>query len=359
LLLKPYRSIELPNGLKVAVVGSTTKELVTATNPQNVTSIEMDDPVDTLSHYLPEADKQSDLLIILSHCGIAADKRLAGKYTNVDLIVGGHNHNLYLKPQVENGIPIVQVGQYGEYIGRADIVVKEDRGAIEKYRVYPIKSDMPRDPKLAKIIDAAKEEAAKRGSEVIGESMVVFNGEREFVRRKESNLGNFVCDLIRKRFGADVVVLNGGGFRASIQTGPVKVSDVLSVFPFGNTLTKMSLSGSVIKQALDYGLSNDPMDNPGQFLQVSGLKLKIDGDQAVNITVKGKPLDENKMYTVITNDFVAGGGDGFFMFKEIKEKFKTGYTLADLVMETIRARKKIEASTDGRIERVSPWKKKE
>ena len=354
-ILAPGKTFVLQNGLRVGVVGVTTGELVTTTNPKNVVGIVAENPIDAVRGHLPLFNAQSELLIVLSHCGIACDKKMADAFPNVDLIVGGHNHNLYEQPVMENQIPIVQVGQYGEHLGRADILVRGDVGIVENYQVYPITPDLPQDPEMAAKVDAVMKKVDQRGREVIATAKNLLDGERETVRRAESNLGDLVCDLIRKRLGTDVVLINGGSFRASVNPGPVKVADVLAVFPFGNTLVKMNVTGKVIREALERGLQDDPVDNPGSFVQISGVSYQIDGRKAVNIKINGAPIKMDSTYSLGINAYMASGGDGFDMLKEIKEKNDTGLTLADVVMDDFRERKIIEAATDGRITRISAW----
>ena len=354
-ILAPGKTLVLQNGLRVGVVGMVTGELVTATNPKNVVGIAADDPVEAAGRHLPDFDAQSDLLIVLSHCGIACDKNMADAYPNVDLIVGGHNHNLYEQPILENRTAIVQAGQYGEHLGRADIRVQGDVGVIESYRLYSITPDLLEDPEIAAEVEAVMAQVDRRGQEVIATATALLDGSREAVRRTESNLGDLVCDLLRERLETDVVLINGGSFRASINPGPIKVADVLAVFPFGNTLVKMRVGGDVIRRAIERGLRDDPMDNPGSFAQVSGATFSIDGTKAVNIKINGAPLDANKTYSLCVNGFMASGGDGFDMLKGIEYATDTGLTLADVVMEAFREAKVIDAATDGRIERIAPW----
>jgi 2',3'-cyclic-nucleotide 2'-phosphodiesterase (5'-nucleotidase family) len=355
-ILPPYRILTLPTGLRVGIVGITTEELLTTTSPKNVTGLAADDPTDALNKYLPGADAQSDLLIVLSHCGISCDKRMADRFGNVDLIVGGHNHNLYEQPVIENNVPIVQAGSYCEYLGRMDMAVRGDVGTVERYRIYPITKDLPSDAQQEAMINSYVDRIKDRGKEVIGQALVTLEGNREAVRRMESNLGDFVCDLVRERLGSDVVMLNGGSFRASIEKGPITVGDILAVFPNANTLYKMNVSGRTLKEAVERALAEDPADNPGAFVQVSGMTFKIDNRQAVEITVGGRLLDESSLYSLVINDFMAEGGDRFTMFKDAQDRFYTGLTLTDLVIEAIKSMATIDAHTDGRIRRLTPWK---
>jgi len=344
-----------PRRFNVAIFGVTTGELVTATHPRNVQDLVVDDPVVIARKLAPRHNSASDLLIVLSHCGIATDRQIAQEVPGIDVIIGAHNHNLYQEPIVENGVLIVQAGEYGEYLGRLDLEVTDDRAKLVRYKVYPITPDLPANPMIESMIQGYMNTIAERSNEVIGRTLVELNGKRDTVRRTESNLGDYVCDAIRERFSADIVLLNGGSFRDSMYPGDITVGDVLRVFPFGNTLVAMTVSGSSVRAALERGLQDDPLDNPGSFLQVSGLVYQIDGRRAVNIKIDDQPLRDDQLYKVIVNDFMAAGGDHFTMLKDIPDTVDTGYTLADVVVEAIRKQGEIKVHADGRIKRIAPW----
>jgi 2',3'-cyclic-nucleotide 2'-phosphodiesterase (5'-nucleotidase family) len=224
-----------------------------------------------------------------------------------------------------------------------------------RYKMYDITSEIPEDRVAKAMVDGYLSRLRDRFKDVVGESLALLDGRLETIRRSESNLGDFVCDAVRARLGVDAVLLNSGGFRASVQAGPVTVGDVQQVFPFVNTVVTISVTGAAIRAALERGLAENPEDNPGAFLQVAGLRYQIDGRRAANIQIGGAPLDETKTYRIAVNSFMADGGDRFDMFKSMPDAVDTGDVIADLMMEAIRQAKQIEPKTDGRIQRISPW----
>lgn len=121
---------------------------------------------------------------------------------------------------------------------------------------------------------------------------------------------------------ADVTITNGGGIRASIEPGKIRMGDVIGVLPFGNYLVVKEVKGIDILNALEHGTSSYP-EPSGGFPQVAGMTYKLDLDKEVgkrihNVEVAGKPLDINKIYKVATNDFMSAGGDGYTMLGEGK-----------------------------------------
>ncbi len=343
------------NRLAVGMIGLTTPELVTGSHPKNVRDLIVDDPLELAKKLAPRHDAMSDLLIVLSHCGVAVDKQLAREMPGVDVIVGGHDHELFTDPLVENGVMIVQAGEHSEYLGRLDLEVSDDKAKLIRYKVYPITPDLPEDRIAKARLDSYLSRLSEMGREVIGEALTELNGRREVIRRKESNFGDFVADMIRERFSTDVVLINAGSFRASLQPGAITVNNVHEVFPYDNTLVTIEVTGAVIREALETGLQKNPEANPGAFLQVAGLRYVIDNKRATQITIGDAPLDETRTYQVAINDYMFAGGDAFTMFKNAANVKDTQYTIADVMIETIKTKKKIGAQTDGRISRAGAW----
>jgi 2',3'-cyclic-nucleotide 2'-phosphodiesterase (5'-nucleotidase family) len=340
-------------GPRVAVLGLVTDELTTTTHPRNTAGISVDDPVATARRLVPAIEAQADLVVVLSHLGIAADRQVARQVQGVDLIVGGHNHHAYEQPVVENGVPILQAGERGTRLGRLDLVVRDGRADLLAYRLLRMDEGVPEDTAVARQVHSLAARLEQEVAAVVGRSAVELDARRETIRRDETNFGSFVCDLARELTGSDVALFNAGGFRASIQAGEVRVKDVYQAFPFGNELVTGTLTGTQILAALARSTALDPTDSPGGFLQVSGLRYTIRNGRAEGVTIGGRPVEPDARYRVVMPDFLAAGGDGYAVLKELAEKVLTGRLISDMVMEAFRSQGEIAPVTDGRIARLA------
>jgi 2',3'-cyclic-nucleotide 2'-phosphodiesterase (5'-nucleotidase family) len=197
------------------------------------------------------------------------------------------------------------------------------------------------------------------------------------LRTGESPLGNLVADIIREHFQTDLSFYNSGLIRGdkTVPAGEISTSDLSKMFPFGDSIHLLRLSGATLKQVLERSVSALP-EAKGWFLQVSGLrytakinkmpqKLNIGADgratavaqagrrvlgiEVLNSNGKYYPLDPDKIYSVATNDFIAQGGDGYIMLKAIQERQDSSIPLKDVVTEGLRKRKEIELATFHRI----------
>ena len=349
--LRPSVVLQPPGGPRVAVLGLVTDELATTTHPRNAVGVAVDDPVATAGRLVPRLEAEADLVVVLSHLGIAEDRRLARDVAGVDLVVGGHNHNLYETPVVENGVPILQAGDRGRYLGRLDLAVEDGRAQVIGYRLIPIDHSVPEDPAMAAEVERLMAMLAREVDVPVGRLATELDASREVIRRGESAFGNLVADLARELTTSDVALFNGGNFRASIPAGEVRMKHVYETFPFANELVTGTLTGAQLQAALDRSASLDPADNPGGFLQVSGIRFAIRDGRAVDVTVGGVPLDPQGRYRAVMPDFLASGGDAYWMLAAMEGKVQTGRIVSDMVVEAFRTRGEIAPVTDGRIAR--------
>ena len=349
--VRPSVILTAPGGLRVAVLGLTTPELTTATHPRNVYGLSVEEPVAAARRLVPELAAAADLVVVLSHMGIADDRRLAHEVAGIDVIVGGHNHNVYAEPVLEGGVAILQAGERGRWLGRLDLDCQGGHLTRAGYRLLSMDAAVPADPEMAAEVARIAAQADAELTQVIGRNTVELSARREDIRRVESLFGDFVADLAREITLADVALFNGGGFRATIPAGDVTLKHVYQAFPFRNELVIGDLSGAQLLAVLERSAAFDPDDNPGGFLQVSGLRYVIRGRTLDEVSVNGQPIDPERRYRVVMPDFLAEGGDGYAMLKELERRVDTGRLISDMLIEAFRAGGPAAAQLDGRIAR--------
>lgn len=197
-------------------------------------------------------------------------------------------------------------------------------------------------------------------AEVIGETEVDLDGERGHVRSRETNLGNLIADAMlwkAQSAGAHIAIQNGGGIRASIPQGPITLGQVMEVLPFGNYLVLLSLTGEELLAALENGVSQAE-NVAGRFPHVAGLRFSWDptnpaGQRIVRAevwTAAGfHPLQEEETYIVVTNNFLAGGGDGYDVFREAEQTTVLGFVDYEVLADYLRAHSPLHPVVEGRI----------
>ncbi|MDH5201962.1 MAG: 5'-nucleotidase C-terminal domain-containing protein [Nitrospirota bacterium] len=371
-MLEPFMIKDI-NGIKVAVIGIVTEDTPVSTHPRNVSGLKFFSSESTAKKYVTELKNKADIIIILSHIGHHADRILAERVRGIDVIVGGHSHTKVEKPVRVGNTIIVQAWEHAKALGVLDLTVKD--GKITKFNGYleEIKPETGKEDNVVlAIVEKYKQKVDAVLNEKVGDADVDLDGEN--VRRKETNLGNLITDVMRYASGADIAIINGGTIRTSIKKGEVKVKNVYSVLPFDNYIVAIKLTGKQIKKALEHGVSAIE-EGAGRFPQVSGLSFKYKrsaktGEKVNEILIANKPIDPDKEYIVATNDFLAAGGDGYEAFGEaIKasgdfsiiggvmkgEKVvysDSGRWLRDVVIEYIKEKKRIDPTVEGRITEI-------
>lgn len=318
--LKPYKIFTV-NGIAVAVIGVVAADTPVTTHPRNVAGLTFLPPEVAVESALKEIGGRGDLVVVLSHMGFAADRALAEKVRGIDVIVGGHSHTKVERPaQVGNTI-IVQAWEHAKALGVLDLVVdKGKEGARVAGYAGRLEEISPgrggKDGKVAGIVAVYRREMDAVLDRRIGNTPVDLDGEN--VRARETNLGDFLADVLRRTAGADAALINGGAIRTGIRKGDIRLRDVYSVLPFENYIVAVRLTGRRILEALEHGVSSVE-EGAGRFPQVSGLSFRYarsapPGSRVREVRVGGRPVDLDAEYTVATLDFLAIGGDGYNAF---------------------------------------------
>lgn len=356
---KDYIIKEL-DGIKVGIFGIATPETKYKANPKNTEDITFLDPIDSAKDMVKELkDKKVDLIIALTHIGIADDANpntidIANNVDGIDIIVDGHSHTLLPEGKIVKDTLIVQAGEYVKNLGIVNIELHNGE-IINKEAVLFTKEEaeeLEEDVEIKRFIDKLEEDNKIITDVVIGSTKVKLDGEREKVRTKETNLGNLLTDALLDLTEADGVIINGGDIRKSIDIGEITREDILAMLPFGSYGVVLELKGIDILNALENGLSAYP-DTFGGFPQVAGMNFKVDpskevGNRVYDLMIQGEPIDLNRTYKLATNDFLAAGGDRYESLKN--GKLVGEYeALEEILIDYIQKIGEVNLETEGRI----------
>lgn len=360
-------------GEKLGLIGLTPQDNDELSSPGQ--SIVFTDPIDAVQ---AEVDRLTadgvNKIIVLSHSGYELDKRIAAETNGVDVVVGGHSNTLLSNandgaagpyPTMIGDTAIVQAYAYGKFLGELNVTFSDD-GVVTEATGEPIlidaaiTEDAPTKTRISELAEPLDEIRNK----VIGNTTEVIDGERERCRLGECQMGNLVADAMLDRVkdqGIAIAIQNGGGLRASIDGGEVTMGEVLTVLPFQNTLSTFQLKGADVISALENGVSQIE-EVAGRFPQVAGLKFSWDPSRPANegrisdVMVEENggwvPIDPEKTYGVVSNNFMRNGGDGYEVFaNNSMNAYDYGPDLADVTAEFIASKGSYEPYVDGRITR--------
>ncbi|HYY56710.1 MAG TPA: bifunctional UDP-sugar hydrolase/5'-nucleotidase, partial [Pyrinomonadaceae bacterium] len=301
----------------------------------------------------------AQVIIALTHLSMREDKQLAHCVPEIDLIIGGHEDTLL--QSLANRTPIFKMTADARELGRYDLTVDAATGKLQSidWEVIPVNDKVEDDPQFASVTEKYKEFLASY-SEMVGRTSVRLDARSEANRTGETNVGDFIADAFRQATGAQAALINGGSIRADtvFEPGQLSKHDVLAILPFGTDVVKIEVTGATLRKVLEHGVSQSGQGSePGGFPQVSGIRFSFDagqppGKRVKKITVGGQPLEDRRSYTLATNVYLIGGGDGYEMLKGARVLTKQGEAQADseILRKAIAAVEAIAPQTDGRIE---------
>ena len=372
-------------GVQVAFVGVETPEAQTKANPaliQGLTFLAGEEMYAAVQTQVDAAKTAgADIVIVLAHLGVDSSSEpntsydLYKKVNGIDFIIDGHSHTVMTKGP--EGEPIQSTGTALNNIGV--ITIDNATKKIESNELIPIWHTEEVDGDNVPVYDYTKsdETVANAAKAIIdpidadydqkfAESAVDLNGAKAPGNRtEETNLGDLITDAMMwaiktKAPGVDmnnaVAITNGGGIRAPIAKGDITKKAVNTVLPFGNTLAVVYVKGSELLEALEVSTYCTPK-SLGGFPQFAGMEVELNtaceydandttypgstyfGPKSINrITIKtvnGKAFDKDATYAVITNNFLAAGGDTYYAFAAAQTQFDTGLPLDEILMEYI------------------------
>lgn len=354
---KPYKIVEM-DGVKVGFVGLTTPETAYKTKPENVSGIEFKDPIECgefwakklKSGELPEG--KADIVIALTHLGSAQEgygsdisKEVTGEAADlcsakdIDAVVSSHTHKSVAG--YVNGKPVIQAYYAGRTLGDLKIVLDKDNNLVSITPIldnlYERQETLRDDPTVKAIYDEYTKELQPILDEVVGVTDIELSHDR-FGYEGTSPLGKWVCDVMRKTAKTQIAVTNGGGLREPIHKGNITMGMLYTVMPFDNTLVTMDMTGAQLRVLLENAIMNT---NIG-WGQVSGVtvyydKTKEAGKRITSMILEdGTRVEDNKIYSVVTNDFMAQGGDqyDFTGATNIKD---TNIPIRDALVDSLKA----------------------
>lgn len=349
------------DGFKVGIFGIATEETKVKSHPDNTVGIEFTDYIEAAEKAVKDLQAEEvDIIIALTHIGVDGESDvtavdIAEAVEGIDIIVDGHSHTTLEEGKLVGETLIVQTGSYLSNIGKVELKLEDGKIVEKKASLITVEevADVEEDEEVGDYIEEllAINEIIKK--EVIGSSKVELVGEREVVRKGESTLGNLITDSMLHAMGdADVAFTNGGGIRASIAAGDITLGDALTAFPFTNILSTIEVTGEEIILALEHGVQSYP-ETAGGFPHVAGMKYEFDqskpaGERVTKVMVGEEELDLEKTYVLVTNDFMATGGDGYEMFAG-KTITGEGGLFSDALIAYFKDFGEVEPKMEGRI----------
>ncbi|KAJ4360576.1 uncharacterized protein N0V89_001142 [Didymosphaeria variabile] len=306
------------NGIKIGVIGLAEREWLDTINslPPNII---YKSASATAKELIPGLKQQgAEIVVAVSHQREPNDNKLAEKTGGglIDIILGGHDH--YYAHSFINGTHVLRSGTDFKQLSHIE-AWRKSSGKGWDFRITrrDIVSSVPQDQEAVKLVEGLTQKLNEKLDKPIGYTAAPLDARFTTVRTKESNLGNFVCDLMRFYYEGDCCIMAAGTIRGDqiYPPGVLRVRDIVNCFPFEDPVVVMQVTGKQIWDALENSVSNYPALE-GRFPQVSNIIFETDYSQqpmkrVLSVQIGEEPLDENREYRLVTRGYMGRGKDGY------------------------------------------------
>lgn len=329
---EPYKIVE-QNGIKIGFIGIATPETAEKTLAANVKDIKFLDPVETLAKYTEVVKKAgADVVVVIAHSSAIQDSKTKvitgeaadiAKVEGVDAVISGHNHAFVSGTVDRNGkaIPVVQGGYNGRGLGSLRFIFNSENDLLgvepSVKELYKDVAILPIDEAVAAKIKVHNDELAPMMAEKV--TTLETRLSHDDYKQNITQIGVVVAETMRKIAGTQIGLTNGGGVRRSLEAGPVTIGDMYEILPFDNTLVTVKVTGEDLVKIIEHGINTKDF-GWGQF---SGIKVWFDKETGKVSSIRlndGTKIDPKAEYSVVINDFMLTGGDGYDFSKATEAK---------------------------------------
>lgn len=380
LLFQPY-VLKKIQGVTIGVIGAILKDAPSVIMTSNIKGIKFLDEVESINHYLPLMKaKGADIIIVIIHQGgqqvaykgpTQLNTKVEGPIVDivnrldseVDVVLSGHTHqftNAFLPNHNGKKILVTQANSYSTDFAVVTLWIDRNTHTITKKSAEIITTlvdnskHLTPDPGVQKLVSKAELKTKPLTHRFVGTlKNPLFKKGNE---AGESDLGNLIADATRASMKAEMALINSGGIRGDLFSGPITWGAVYAVQPFENNLQKVQLTGEQLYEVLNQQWLNQPKP---RILQISGFRYSWDatknpGQRIVAICFQQKPIEKNRLYTIATNTFLAGGGDNFITMRKAKMLDMGPLDIDALIAYIKHLPQPFTAKIEGRIQLIQP-----
>ncbi|KAG5915964.1 hypothetical protein E4U42_007861 [Claviceps africana] len=332
------------NGIKVGLIGLGEREWLATINSLPPDLI-YKSATATAKELVPQLREQgAEIVICLSHMREPNDNKLAEQTDGlIDIILGGHDH--YYSHSLIRGTHVLRSGTDFKQLSYIEARRRRPRqpeqeggghGGRWDFDIWrrDVTSDVAEDDEAAKLVESLTSKLAKSLARPIGWTVMPLDARFSTVRTRESNLGNFVCDVMRRYHGADCTIMASGTIRGDqvYPPGVVRVKDITTCFPFEDPVVCLRVKGQAIWDALENAVSSYPAQE-GRFPQVSNIVFEFDASRQSGrrlnfLRIGGRAYDAEAEYVLVTRGYMGRGKDGYTSLL-VKSEGGTAHEIVD------------------------------
>lgn len=308
--LKHHTILTTNSGIKIGFLGITA-----AFNPYyNLLGWHVESYNDVLREQLPLLKEKVDIVVLLSHVGINEDRIISGKYSDIDLIIGGHTHHLFRTGEKVNHTLITAGGKHCSFVGEVHLIWDHEQKKLTTKEAHTINvTHLEPDTETEQLLQSLQTRANKRLNEVV----VTLENPLHVSWYEETEIMKNLTEMAQHITNADCAMLNAGLLIESLPRGDVTLADLHRICPHPINLCVVSIKGDelmeVIRASLTHEFINFPLKGFGfrgkqlgrmvfSGLDVHTKKHKDGSEYVTDVYFNGEKLNKNKAYSVTTAD---------------------------------------------------------
>lgn len=386
----PYIILERM-GMRIGILGFTTTDTEKMSFPENIKHIKFLDEKESVTKYVKilREEEKVDILIVVGHAGLPYDvestflsrydaqgnrrnerrtahwgwdaQEIAREVEGIDLLIGGHMHRGVPKPWIDpvTHTMVIQGYAYGSNLGLITLTIDPETKTVTGYESPAIREGsmitlfedqfIP-DPEAMEMIEAQVAIAEEGMDEIVGYAGVHLS--RTNVDA-QSPMGNTIVEAMKFRVGADFSFLNLGGVRAEIKSGPVTYRHIFDVMPFDNMVVSFTCDGEFLRRIIETRVEGGRAGLIVAGANVVYSKKRPNFDRVTSLKIGGQPWDPNKIYTVVTTDFLMQGNAGLNLLMQVPEENITYHqiNLRDAIVHYFKENSPVRTRIDDRWKR--------
>ena len=350
----PYHLVNI-DGLSLAIIGFTAPMDFYAT----FFKYPVYQPVDLMPALIEKARAEgAKTILALTHIASKQDIQLAESVPGIDLIIGGHDHQRISPPMLVNHTLIAQSGQFGESLGRLDLVIDRVTGKILEHTgtLIPITEDISEDEHMLQAIAIEKKRIDVVLNETIGEVNVPLNTSDD----AECAAGNLQADAVLDHVkDAQLAFMVNGHWVSGLDAGKITQRQLYAANRSAGNPALVELSGAQIRQWLVAALkpeniASQPIPLRGVRVGmpgIAGLTVIADRDhlETLQVFVDGMPMEDTKTYRAATTDLEISSILGYLVIPDSEADYEVPTVLPEIIEEYIRKHSPIQDIPMGRI----------
>jgi len=349
--LQPFVIIDM-QGLKIAIIGATAPLGLY----KDVFHCVCREPVEIFPELITKAKAEgAGMIIALTHIGSKNDIELAEKVKGIDLILGGHDHKRIHPPIMVNNTLIAQSGQYGEMLGRLDLVIDPVSCRIITHtsELIPVDEGIHADPDLLRARDNEKQRALALMQGKVGESRIPIPSYAD----RESPAGNLLADAILERVkGTQAAFMLNGHWESGLEAGEISLGAVNTAIRSTGNPARVELTGAQIRQFLQNALKPENIANKPHPLRgiavgwphVAGMQVTVAGE-SMDIVIGNSPIQDDRKYLIATSDLELSDIMNYLFVPDDQVEYEVPTILPEVVEDYIKRHSPISEITMGRV----------